>query len=85
MNLQQEEKLNAVHDLALIINERLELMNERINTNRTNLIEHEKEFFEIKKDVAQIQADSNKAKGAIWVFVSGFAAAVLAFIVSLFK
>ena len=85
MTTSQEQKLNDVHDIALRMEGKFDLIDERIKTHRELLIEHEKNLMEHSKQLSLLDKDKNKVIGAIWLGGTGVFGMVIAFIYNIFK
>ena len=85
MTPSQENKLNDVHDIALRMEGKFDLIDERMKTHRELLIEHEKNILDHAKQISTLNADKNKVVGAIWLGGTGFFAMIITFIYNFFK
>lgn len=85
MTPQQENKLDAVHDIALRMEGRFDLIDERMKTHKELLIEHEKNILDHAKQISALKEDKNKVVGAIWLVGTGFFSVVITYIYNIFK
>lgn len=85
MTPNQEQKLNDVHDIALRMEGKFDLIDERMKTHRELLIEHEKNILDHAKQISALNADKNKVVGAMWLAGTGFFSVIITFIYNIFK
>lgn len=80
----QEQKLDELYKLALRMEGKFDVVNEKLATHRDLILEHEGNHIEINKRLGGLEADKNKVVGALWLTGTGFFAAVGTFVLSFF-
>jgi len=80
----QEEKLDRLYELTLTLKGDIRVMDQRVDQHKDAILDHERTLLSQNKQIISLDADRNKAKGAIWVGFSSGLLGFFAFVASLF-